>query len=265
MNSVTERIAGLLNSDRIRIDMRETVSSTNKLVKMLGHAGEPEGYLMIAESQTEGRGRLGRSFSSPKNTGLYLSLLLRPKQRAQQAVRITTAAAVAVTEAIRALTKEQAEIKWVNDIWVNGRKVCGILTEAALEPGSDRMDFAVLGIGVNLSEPAGGFDENIRGIAGALYPYGKEPQHFREMLAAEIINRFWTLYENLYDETIVKRYQSYSMMSGREILIIDDITKPEEAREATAVGVDDNLALLVRLSDGTLETLSSGDVSLKLK
>lgn len=264
MNDAKDVLKGLLDSKRIHVDLRKEVSSTNKLVKTMGYAGEDEGYLMIAESQTEGRGRLGRSFFSPDGTGLYMSLLLQPNCKAEKATRITTIAAVAVTEAIRGLTGKEAGIKWVNDIFLNGKKVCGILTESVLQPGTDMMDFAVLGIGVNLTEPKEGFDAEIKEIAGAIYPYGAAPEFFRERLAAEIVNRFFELYGNLDDISIVKRYQTYSVMTGRAISIIDDITKPEAARKATALGIDDNFGLIVELSDGTRETLTSGDVSLRL-
>ena len=196
------------NPERFRIVCREEETSTNTAVKEKAREGEEEGYLLIAERQTAGRGRLGRTFESPEQTGLYMSLLLRPDCEPKKALHITTAAAVAVAEAIRELTGRKAEIKWVNDVYVDGRKVCGILTESALDAGSGRMAYAVLGIGVNVTEPKEGFARTIAHIAGALYDFGQEPEAFREKLAAEICNRFLALYPDMHSVRLAERYRA---------------------------------------------------------
>ena len=126
--------------------------------------------MVIANEQTAGRGRLSRSFFSPKDTGIYMSLLLRPKNySAKQAVRITTMAAVAMCEAIETVSDEKAEIKWVNDIFVRGEKVCGILTEGSFNLESGLLDYAVLGIGINIYQPKDGFPNELSSIAGAVF------------------------------------------------------------------------------------------------
>lgn len=252
------------NPERFRIVCREEETSTNTAVKEKAREGEEEGYLLIAERQTAGRGRLGRTFESPEQTGLYMSLLLRPDCEPKKALHITTAAAVAVAEAIRELTGRKAEIKWVNDVYVDGRKVCGILTESALDAGSGRMAYAVLGIGVNVTEPKEGFARTIAHIAGALYDFGQEPEAFREKLAAEICNRFLALYPDMHSVRLAERYRALSLMCGRRIAVIDDITKPELMRKACVLAIDDDFGLRVRLEDGSEETLHSGDVSLRL-
>ena len=116
---------------RCAIDVQDSVTSTNTLLKQIAEHGGAEGMVLIAHQQTQGKGRLGRAFFSPKGTGLYLSVLLRPRFSAEEALSITTAAAVAAAQAIDAVTGEHAQIKWVNDVYLRGRKVCGILTEAA--------------------------------------------------------------------------------------------------------------------------------------
>ena len=140
--------------------------------------------MLVAESQTAGRGRLGRSFHSPVGTGLYMSILLRPTFSAERALFITTAAAVAVCRAIEQETGLKPQIKWVNDIYLHEKKICGILTESSINFETKGLKWAVLGIGLNLSEPEGGFPEEIRSVAGAL---------FAESCARVSPQRFWII------------------------------------------------------------------------
>ena len=132
---------------RCAIDVQDSVTSTNTLLKQIAEHGGAEGMVLIAHQQTQGKGRLGRAFFSPKGTGLYLSVLLRPRFSAEEALSITTAAAVAVAQAIDAVTGEYPQIKWVNDVYLRGRKVCGILTEAAVDFESSGLHYAILEIG----------------------------------------------------------------------------------------------------------------------
>ena len=136
-----------------------------------------------AGMQTQGRGRLGRSFFSPSDSGLYMSILLRPDMAAADAVKITTAAAVSVALAVEKVSDQKPDIKWVNDIYINGRKICGILTEASFSMESGGLDCAVLGIGVNTYEPEGGFPEAIRDIAGPIFHERKSDM--RNRIAAD--------------------------------------------------------------------------------
>ena len=257
-------IKNLKDSGRIRPECFGEVDSTNNIAKKRGLSGEPEGYLAVAESQTAGRGRLGRTFVSPEN-GIYMSLLLRPSCSPAEALRITPIAAVAVAEAITALCGRRAEIKWVNDIYMDGRKVCGILTESVFASETEGLDFAVLGIGINLSEPEGGFPKEISDIAGAIYEYKKAPENFREQLIAEVWNRFMECYRDLGNPEIVGRYREYSFLPGRQVLVIENTAAAGDARPATVLGIGDDYGLLVRYEDGAEETLSTGEVSLKLQ
>lgn len=241
----------------MRIRTEQLVDSTNTRLRESAEQGETEGAVLIAAEQTKGHGRLGRSFHSPAQTGIYLSMLLRPTDSAAQAVSITTAAAVAVCEAIEALTQQKAQIKWVNDIFVRGKKVCGILTEGKLNLQSGQLDYAVLGIGINAYEPEGGFPAELREIAGALLT---DPiPAFRSRLCAEILSRFWKYYtappDNLCD-----RYRTRSFVCGKRITVL----RGGQSAQATAIDITDNYNLLVRYDDGSEEALSSGEISVRL-
>ena len=290
----------LREPQRIRLMVRDSVTSTNLLVKDLGAQGAPEGTLMVASEQTQGRGRLGRRFESPKGTGLYATLLLRPKLPLAQSLQITILTAVAVAEGMAAaaacyMRKNASEnedfsdpvpgnlnstatlcpeIKWVNDIYLGDRKICGILAESSLVPGTDRIAYTALGFGINLEEPQGGFTGTAADIAGALYPYGAMPDGFRERLLAEIVNRILEYYDELTSAagalpatelSYMKRYRASDYLFGKDVWLLDDITKPENARPAHAVAIDAEGRLIVTLPDGTTEAISAGDVTLRLR
>ncbi|MBR6019335.1 MAG: biotin--[Lachnospiraceae bacterium] len=261
---------------RISLIARDSVTSTNLLVKELGAQGAPEGTLMVASEQTQGRGRLGRSFESPRGTGLYFTLLLRPDMSLAQSTRITVFAAVAVAEAVEEVTGLVPDIKWVNDLYYNDRKICGILAESALAPGSDRLAYTALGIGINLEAPKGGFTGSAAGVAGALYPHGGAPKELAERLLAAAANRLL----RYYDETVtaartgsfsdenalsyMARYRASDYLFGRDIRILADITRPETAVPARADAIDAEGRLLVTYPDGTREAICCGDVTVRL-
>ena len=158
-----------LKTPGLRLQYVPSLPSTNTALKAMAADGAPEGTVLIAGEQTAGRGRMGRSFYSPPDSGLYLSLLLRPDMSAVEATRLTACAAVAVAETIEALSGREAQIKWVNDILVDGRKVCGILTEASVDCENGMMRHVIIGIGVNTHVPKTDFPEELRSIAGAAF------------------------------------------------------------------------------------------------
>lgn len=240
------------------IQVREEVTSTNTVLKEIGEQGGKEGMVVIALRQTAGKGRLGRSFVSPKGTGLYMSVLLRPKFSAEQSLSITTAAAVAVAGAVDAVTGKQAKIKWVNDVYLRGRKICGILTEASIDFENQGLRYAVLGIGVNITEPEGGFPEAIREVAGALFP-GAPPPGACVTLAAEILNRFFAYYCALPERTFMTEYRKRSLLTGMEVTF----RQGEACGEGLVLGVDDEARLILRLSNGREKRFGAGEVELK--
>lgn len=235
----------------------EAPGSTNDLVREAAVRGEPEGLVVIADTQRAGRGRQGRTFVSPPGTGVYMSLLLRPKLPAEEAVAVTGIAAVAVARAIADVGGGRAGIKWVNDITLRGRKVCGILTEATMDMESGGLDYAVLGIGVNLFPPAGGFPPELADIAGAVFP-GTPEDDERSRLIAAILDRFLPLYRALPDRGWLEEYRSRSILTGRDVRFI------REGRESfgRVLGVDNAARLLLRLPSGEETALSSGEVQL---
>ena len=201
---------------------------------------------LLAERQTAGRGRQGRCFFS--EGGLYVSAILPPLGEA--APFLTHIAAVAVTQAIRALSGEKAEIKWVNDIFVQGKKVCGILCESVV---TERGRAFIAGIGVNTEQPEGGFPAEIANSAGAV-------RCDKSALAGEILKRLFYLIERFDKETIRKKYQEFCFLTGKEVAVI----RSGEEKRATVIGLAEDLGLTVRYEDGLIETLRSGEVQLKL-
>lgn len=253
-------VAALLADEPYYTDITvlKTAESTNTVLKGLAVGGKPEGTVLFALEQTAGKGRFTRSFVSPADSGIYMSLLLRPKLLTGDAVHITTAAAAAVCEAIEYLSGKKAEIKWVNDVLLNGKKVCGILTEASVDIESGGLDYAVLGIGLNVYEPPGGFPEEIESIAGAVFP--EKQAGLKNRLAAEIIKRFMKYYLSLSDKTYINSYLSHCTVPGRRITVL----KNGGAYPALALGIDEDCRLLVRYDGGGEEALSSGEISIKL-
>lgn len=244
-------------NQKLNIDIFDELDSTNNYLKKLGSQGEKEAQLVIAQSQTGGRGRMGRSFYSPNGTGIYFSLLLHPEYAIEKSLFLTVMAAVSVAETVMKYNKNGVKIKWVNDIYIDGKKVCGILTEGAIN-SDNKLDYAVVGIGINVISPDNGFADEIKDIATAIFP-GKTEENIKEKIIAEVVNRFFEMY-NGFDTDYVNRYKKYSYLTGKEINIISgEITRP-----ATVLGITDDCHLRVKNEKGEIEEISSGDVSVRL-
>ena len=200
----------------------------------------------------------GRSFFSPENTGVYVSLLLKPKIASDDATQITTTAAVAVCEAIELLSDRKAEIKWVNDVFVDGRKVCGILTEGSFGMENGQFEYAVLGTGINVYTPAGGFPEEIRQVAGSVFA-SPVPDAKNHMIAA-YLDRFLALYRNLGSAQTSAEYRRRSFVIGKMVTVLAG----DRQTPARALDVDEKCHLIVEYEGGRRETLSSGEISIKL-
>lgn len=240
----------------IPIEVRAEVDSTNNVLKAIGEQNLAEEMVLIALSQTAGKGRLGRSFYSPADSGLYLSFLLRPKYSADEAVNITVMAAVAVSTAIEEISGQTAQIKWVNDIYVAGKKVCGILTEAAMDFESKGLNYAVLGIGVNIREPDGGFGPELEEIAGGIFQK-EAPEECRARLAEKIIENFMDLYKG-NDKDYIKLYREKSFLTGKRIVFHQGSIE----ERGTVLGIDGQARLLVRLDNNEDRAYSSGEIVL---
>jgi BirA family transcriptional regulator, biotin operon repressor / biotin---[acetyl-CoA-carboxylase] ligase len=235
----------------------DTVSSTNDVARELAVAGEAEGVCVIAREQTAGRGRQGRSWSSPPGEGLYLSLILRPPVSAVRATTITLAAAVAVAETLRLEFHTNADIKWPNDVLVNGRKICGILVEAAIE--GKRIQYAVMGIGVNIAQPA--FPQQIDNIATSLFlETGRtvQPEEFAEAMLPRI--QHW--YETGISQAtrLIARWEELSSTAhGCPV----SVESAEGRVEGTTRGLTATGALIVETSTGERREIVSGEVRVR--
>jgi len=241
----------------LKIEVIESITSTNTALKLRAEDGEQAGTILIAEEQTKGKGRVGRSFVSPKKCGLYMSMILRPNIPVESALIITTMAAVAVSKAIEEVSDKKAYIKWVNDIYVDKKKVCGILTESSIDFESGMLNYAVLGMGVNIKEPENGYSEELRDIVGALYKENP-PMGIRSKLAAAIINNFMKLYENLEDKSFMKEYQDRSLLTGIEI----DFVQGTRNFHGRVLGIDKDARIEVRLASGEKRSFSAGEIQI---
>ena len=245
----------------------DSVTSTNDVAKTLPLGDRPA--VLIADQQTAGKGRLGRSFSSPAGTGLYMSILFRPKFELSKSLYVTMAAAVAVCRAIETVQKSaglpedpHTEIKWVNDIFYKGKKVCGILTEAQTNFESGEIDRLIIGSGINCFP--GSFPPEVADIAG---PVADVPDCFsRSRLAAEVIGETLKLIADLESRSFFPEYRDRCFILGREVLVHP--THDAAGTPARAIDIDDTGGLIVEYlfgeKRGTRETLRSGEISLSI-
>lgn len=256
-----ESITALLDAAAaasLQLEVYDRLPGTNAALRTRAAQGAAEGLVLIAQAQSAGRGRNGRSFFSPPG-GLYMSILLRPELAAHQAVQLTVMAAVAAAEASEEICGSPIGIKWVNDLWKDERKVCGILTEAALDVESGLLDYAVVGPGFNLVPPPGGWPAELQNTAGSLLD-APPPAGTRARLAAGFLNRFWSLYRHAKPRQYLAAYRSRQVLPGRRVLV-----RPGRGAgyPATVLGIDDQCRLLVK-PEGREETLplQSGEVQI---
>lgn len=235
-----------------------SLPSTNSTAKEMAVCGAPDGTVCIAESQTKGRGRFDRQFFSPKQTGIYMSVILRPTFSTAEIIQLTPLAAVAVAEAAEKITNEPTQIKWVNDVYFKDKKICGILTEAAINPDTKKFDYVILGIGVNLYTPQDNFPDNIQNIAGSLL--SKPLPDARCKMIGEILKHFYHYYYNFEKKAFLEAYRSRSILDGKNV----EVFRGDASYRASVLGINDDFSLKIRLSDGSTENLSSGEVSLKI-
>lgn len=237
-----------------KIFVLDTVDSTNNYAKQRALAGGGNGEVVVANEQTAGRGRLGRSFFSPADTGIYMSFLLQPCLPLEEAVLFTLTAAVAVCMAVEACTDKKPQIKWVNDIFLDGKKICGILTEAISDFETGVAQSVIVGIGLNVKTEQVQFPKALRSVAASLNTPGLQ----RNYLAACEINYFLRLAGTLDRAQILREYKKRSFVLGRTIQYI----KNGVSYTAQAVDINEQGNLIVRFSDGTQDVLRSGEISI---
>ena len=252
------------------IVVSKVLDSTNQEIKRRALEGAREGLVVLAEEQTAGKGRRGRQFVSPFGTGIYMSVLFRPvEQNADDIVLITTAASVAICRAIREVTGEKPEIKWVNDVYLRGKKVCGILTEAVSDFESGRIGTVIVGIGINYREPEGGFPDELKEIAGAVLGNNdteSEKKLTRNVLVAAVLNELYSLYEGLAERTFMVDYKMWSNVIGKEIRFSEslDSFKHPVWQYGKALDIDRDGGLVVKMQNGKMKTLRTGEITVRV-
>ena len=237
----------------------DTVDSTNNELTRRADTA-PDGLAVLAQEQTGGRGRLGRSFVSPAGKGLYLSVLLRPQCVLADAGMLTAWTAVAVCRALERCCGVRAGIKWPNDIVLEDRKLCGILTELELEAETAALRHVIVGVGINVSQDAADFGPEVAPVAISLaQALGQAPR--RSQLAAEVLSALDDLYRAFPAQKAdyLARYRALCVTAGRAVRVL----RPGQVRTGTAEAVNEDFALLVRWDNGEQEALSSGEVSVR--
>ena len=236
-----------------------TIDSTNDHLRALAKAGAPHGTAVLADHQTGGRGRRGRSFHSPAGAGVYLSFLLRPKCPPQQLMHLTCAAATAMCDAIESAAGFRPGIKWTNDLVYRKRKLGGILTELGFAPNGT-VDWVIVGIGINCNQSEADFPQDIRDMAGSLAMVsGREIS--RSVVVAATLDALHSMDRVLLSEkdNILACYRRDCITLQQDVVLV----RGDKKRYGYALDIDDDGALIVRFSDGSLEAINSGEISIR--
>lgn len=246
-----------LSKNKIDVVIIDDAPSSNAIAKELATNGAKEGTIVIVKRQSAGKGRMGRSFISNEENGLYMSIILRPELPASESVKITVIGAVAALEAIEKTSNKECSIKWVNDIYISDKKVCGILTEGALNFESSQFDYAILGIGVNITPPKDGFNEEIKSIATAIFSE-KAPKGYKSKLCAEIVDTFLHYYKNLKNEAYIASYREKSNLIGKRA----SVYRGNEVFDGLVIDIDNDASLVLKTEKGILK-FNSGEARVR--
>lgn len=249
---LAETIAKKIKNPDVKVICLDSVDSTNTYARRLVDSGEASPLLIVADKQTHGRGRNGKSFYSSNNGSVYMTCVLHPCVTFADAVGITTSAAVAVSRAVESVTGKSVGIKWINDLYHNGRKVCGILCESVGKNGNVKS--VIAGVGINLAECE--FPEELNGIAGTL---GCDSS-LREQLVCAVADGLFSLNFGALDEKLLDEYRKKSIVIDKRI----DYFINGQKNTATAVGIDGYGGLIIRKDDGTEDVLRSGEISVRV-
>lgn len=241
--------------NNINFKIYDVLESTNTFARFLAEDGEKENTVVLANRQTGGRGRKGKSFYSDSENGIYMSVLLRPDIPVSKAVSITTCAAVSVCRAIEKLFKVKTSIKWVNDIYINNKKVCGILTEASTDAKTGKPEYIILGIGVNVCAPKNDFPKELKDIAGSILNNDYEIEINKCKLIAEILNEFFSLFDS-ENNKIYNEYKRRMFLIGKEITVLSN-----ECYKAKVLDINSDYSLVIENTDGQVISLNSGEIS----
>ncbi len=238
----------------------DVIDSTNNRAKAMADEGAPSGTVLIADCQTGGRGRRGRSFRSPAGMGIYMSVILRPECAAGELMHLTCAVSEVMCDAVEKAASIRPGVKWTNDLVYNRRKLAGILTELSLRPGTDRVDWAVIGIGINCCQQPADFPDEIRSFAGSVaMAAGKSVD--RAALAAAMVEALHRLDRDLLarKDALMADYRRDCITIGSPICLL----RSGQVRHGLALDVDADGALIVQFDTGETEAVSSGEVSVR--
>ena len=238
----------------------DAVDSTNTQAKRAAAQGAPHGTVIVADQQTGGRGRMGRSFSSPAGMGAYLSVILRPECPPDALMHLTCAAGLAAHNAVNRLCGVSADIKWPNDLVVNGKKLGGILTETAFDGHSGLLAYAIVGIGINCLQKPTDFPDEIRNIATSLFQLtgtSVDPMALHTLLTEELYQMDCCLFTDKVQ--LMQQYRAACITPGSTVSVM----QADRVCHGTALYVDDDGGLCVRLTDGTEKIVTSGEVSIR--
>ena len=240
------------------IHLLNTVDSTNDYAKMLAKQNAPEYTLVVADTQTHGKGRMGRTFSSPSGTGIYMSFILRPKTSLETAQLITSCVAVAISKAIDTLCNCSSKIKWVNDIFLNDKKISGTLTEGAINFENGSFEYAIVGIGINVRSVKNIFDGELSSIATSIEDE-TGLKISRSRLIAEVFNNVYLQLQSIDEKSFIKEYKKRSLIVGKDVIV------SENGQEvfAKAIGIDKTAGLIVQFEDGSTKVLNSGEARIR--
>lgn len=257
-----ELLALLPEARMERVLCLDSVSSTNDYLKELAQKGAPSGLVVAANGQTGGRGRMGREFSSPAGKGVYMSMLIRPHSLPADTAEITAWTAVAISRAVERACGVGPDIKWINDLLLDGRKICGILTELSVEGESGTIQYVVIGVGVNANEALSDFPEEIQETAGSVRMAAGRPV-CRAKLAAEMIKALDDMAKRWPDahEEYLAEYRKKCVTPGKAVLL----KAGDRQERAFAESIDDSFGLQVRLPDGTRRSVNSGEASVRVE
>lgn len=260
MNNMKNEILSVLPGDHPwaeYLHIENCLPSTNLELKKLAETGAPQGTVVVAREQTAGRGRMGRTFHSPKDAGLYFSCLLRPACAPTELMHLTCAVGVAVCKAIEKATGVKIQIKWINDLVLGSKKLGGILTELSLSPKTGLVDYAIVGIGINCLQ--NNFPEELSQIATSLLQYGSPCSPGR--LSAHLVEELEDLSRTLLSqkEAWLASYKSLCITLGKDVRVLTG----GQAYGAVATDITPEGSLLVTLADGTEKVVSSGEASVR--
>lgn len=263
LNNMKHEILSVLPGDhpwQNQLICYEEVTSTNDLAKAMAQEGAPEGTVVTAAAQTAGRGRLGRSFHAPKGLGVYLSVILRPDCTPDKLMHLTCATAAAMCDAVECCTGMRPQIKWTNDLVAENKKLGGILTELSVNPSTGKVDWVIVGIGINCCHRSEDFPPDIRDMATSLLQWTRSsirPGH----LAGYMVQSLYEMRQKLlrHKDDILQAYRADCMSVGQQVVLL----RSDEKRYGTALDIASDGGLVVRFEDGTVETVQSGEISVR--